>query len=416
VNSPTPDAVARHRSAPGTGVPGPGADLDGLLATRLRRGLAGTVLSGRRASVLFDAGHGDVWTVDLHHGRGTARRGGTADPTVYVRGVPAVLADIVAGRTSGVEAFLDGRITVRGDLALALQMDGMWAARDDAPPEHPRSHEAVVMGVRTSWLEAGPPDAPPVVLLHGLGATNASMLPLLELARDHRVLAPDSPGFGASEAPPSPYSSPWYAAWLEAFQVHTASRPAVLIGNSMGGRVALEAGLAHPASVRALVLLAPSPAFRRLRQYVPVVRLLSPQLARLPMLPMSHRVVVESLRGMLSVPERLPQSWYDAAADEAVRVFRSPAHRVAFFSVARQIYLEEAHGRHGFWDRLPGLLPPALFVWGDRDRLVPASFSRHVADALPSAGSIVMEDCGHVPQYEHPEETSSLVRGFLDTV
>ena len=397
--------------------PGRGADLDGLLAARLRRGLAGTVLAGRTASVVFDAGHGDVWTVHLERGRGRARRGGTASPTVHVRGDRGDLADIVAGRTSGVAAFLDGRITVRGDLALALQMDGMWATRHEAPPEHPRAGEAVVMGVRTAWLEAGPPDAPPVVLLHGLGATNASMLPLLvELARDHRVLAPDSPGFGASDAPASSYSSAWYAAWLEAFQIRTASRPAVLIGNSMGGRVALEAGLAHPGSVRALVLLAPSPAFRRLRQYVPFVRLLTPQVARLPQPALPHRLVVEGLRGMMSVPDRLPPSWYDAAADEAVRVLRSPAHRVAYLSVARQIYLEEAHGRHGFWDRLPGLLPPALFVWGDRDRLVPASFAQHVSDALPTAASIVLEDCGHVPHYEHPSDTSSLVRGFLDTL
>ena len=103
----------------------------------------------------------------------------------------------------------------------------------------------------------------------------------------------------------------------------------------------------------------------------------------------------------------------DAAADEAVRVFRSPAHRVAFFSSARQIYLEDAYGRHGFWDRLPGLLPPALFLWGDRDRLVPSSFARHVADCLPDAGSVVLEDCGHVPQFEHPAETNALLRGFM---
>ena len=87
--------------------------------------------------------------------------------------------------------------------------------------------------------------------------------------------------------------------------------------------------------------------------------------------PPSHGLVVEAIRSMMSVPSRLPKTWYDAAADEAVRVMRSPAHRVAFFSCARQIYLEEAYGRHGFWARLPGLMPPALFVWGDRDRLVP---------------------------------------------
>lgn len=397
--------------------PQPGADLDVLLAGRLLRGLGGSVLAGRTARVLLDSGQGDLWTVDLEGGRGHARRGGTAAPTLTVRGSTATLAEIVSGRVSGVDAFLDGRVTVRGDLALALQLDGVFTSLVDRPVTHPRAHHEVVMGVRTAWLEAGDPAAPPVVLLHGLGATNASMLPVLaDLARDHRVLAPDAPGFGASEAPHVSYRSAWFAAWVEAFQTHTGSRGAVLIGNSMGGRIALEAGLGHPHSVRALVLLAPSPAFRRLRQYVPFVRLLSPQLARLPMPALSHRLAIESIRGMMSVPDRLPAAWYDAAADEAVRVFRSPAHRAAFLTCARQIYLEEAHGRQGFWDRLPGLAPPALFLWGDRDRLVPASFARHVSNALPEAASIVLEDSGHVPHFEHPELTSALIRGFLDSL
>jgi pimeloyl-ACP methyl ester carboxylesterase len=167
--------------------------------------------------------------------------------------------------------------------------------------------------------------------------------------------------------------------------------------------------------VRGVVLLTPSPAFRALRQWVPLVRFVTPQLARLPM-PMSHRLIVEGIRSMFSVPERLPDTWYDAAADEALRVLRSTPHRVAFFSTARQIYLEDAYGRHGFWNRLPALAPPALFVWGDRDRLVPSSFARHVHDALPEAGSIVMEDCGHVPQFEHPEETMAMLRGFMEAL
>ncbi|MCW2777943.1 MAG: hypothetical protein JWN17_1668 [Frankiales bacterium] len=393
-----------------------GADLDTVLTTRLRRSLAGTALADRQATVVLDAGESGVWTVEVSGGRGRARRGSAKDPTLLVRGSAPVLAEVVSGQTSGVHAFLDGRLTVRGDLALSLQLDGLFEDPHD-PASYPRWREVKALGVRTSYLEAGPADAPPVVLLHGLGATNASMLPLLaDLAKDHRVLSPDNPGFGSSDAPKSPYTSSWFAAWLEAFQVATASRGAVLVGNSLGGRIAIEAGLAHPKSVRALVLLAPSPAFRRIRNFVPMVRVMPASLARLPMPPPSHGMVVEAIRAMMSVPDRLPKTWYDAAADEAVKVLRSPAHRVAFFSCARQIYLEEAYGRNGFWARLPGLMPPALFVWGDRDRLVPASFARHVADALPDAGSVVMEDCGHVPQFEHPEETLALVRGFLSGV
>jgi pimeloyl-ACP methyl ester carboxylesterase len=391
-----------------------GADLDTLFTSRLRRGLEGTVLATRRATIVFDATDGGVWTVEIGGGRGRARRGSAPDPTLLVRSRAATLADVVCGRRSGVTAFLDGDLTVRGDLALSLQLDGMFAHERDRPAHFARAEQTTAMGVRTCYLEAGPADAPPVLLLHGLGATNASMLPVLDdLAADHRVLAPDLPGFGASAAPSAPYNAPWFAAWVEAFQRVTDSRGAVLVGNSLGGRVALEAGLSHPASVRALVLLTPSPAFRRLRQWVPLVRVVTPELARVPM-PMSHRLVVEGIRGMFSDPDRLPRPWYDAAADEAVRVLRSRSHRVAFFSAARQIYLEDAYGKHGFWHRLPGLIPPALFLWGDRDRLVPSSFARHVADSLPGAGQIVLEDCGHVPQFEHPLETMAMVRGFLE--
>ncbi len=402
--------------------PGPvghpaGRDLDAILAERLVRDLRGTVLARRAARLHLETDLGDAWTVVVTGGAARARRGTRVAPTARLEAPAEVLADVVGGRLPVPQAFADGRLRVRGDLGTVLQLDALFPPPTASPPTHPRSHEADVMGVRTTWLAAGPAGAPPVVLLHGLASTGVSMVPLLsDLARDHRVLVPDLPGSGTSAAPASPYSSAWFAAWLAAFQAATDSRGAVLIGNSLGGRIALEAGLARPAQVRALVLLAPSPAFRRLREYVPLVRLVPPQLARLPLPRMSHRLVVEMLRGMLSAPERLPDAWYDAVADDVVRVHRSAAHRVALLSAARQIYLEEAHGRRGFWDRLAGLEPPALFVWGDRDRLVPASFARHVADVLPGSASLVLEDCGHVPQYEQPEDVSALVRGFLGTL
>ena len=86
---------------------------------------------------------------------------------------------------------------------------------------------------------------------------------------------------------------------------------------------------------------------------------------------------------------------------------------MAFFSAARQIYLEEAEGEHGFWERLRALATPSLFLFGDRDQLVPAKFARHVTAALPGVESVVLEDCGHVPQFEQPARTHALVREFL---
>jgi pimeloyl-ACP methyl ester carboxylesterase len=130
-------------------------------------------------------------------------------------------------------------------------------------------------------------------------------------------------------------------------------------------------------------------------------------------LPMSHRAVMAGIRLMFSRPDRLPDSWYAAGADEFLRVMRDWPHRRAFYATLRQIYVEEPFGTRGFWTRLTGVTAPALFVWGERDRLVPASFARHVSTALPNSRSVVLPDCGHVPQFELPDRTLELTREFL---
>jgi pimeloyl-ACP methyl ester carboxylesterase len=386
-------------------------NLDALFSARVRQGV-GAALADETGVVVFSAPPAGAWSVHLDQGRVRLTRGAAAKPRATVTADPATLASVLDGRLSGVEAFLSHGLTVRGDLALALQMDGAFDV-GIRPATHPVARVRQVLGVRSAYLEAGPREAPPVVLLHGLGATNASMLPLLaDLSRDHRVIAPDFPGFGASGAPHWRYRAADLARWLDAFLAVVNASPVTLIGNSLGGRVAIELGLTAPAKVDRMVLLCPSPAFRRLRQFGPLVKVLPPD-AVVPPLPIPHRAVVGGIRAMFSQPDRLPKSWYDAAADEHVRVMRDYRHRRAFFSCLKQIYLEEAFGDHGFWDRLPRMDRPALFIWGDRDRLVPASFERHVVAALPDARSVCLPDSGHVPQFEHPAETLRLTREFL---
>jgi pimeloyl-ACP methyl ester carboxylesterase len=296
-------------------------------------------------------------------------------------------------------------------LNLGLQLDGAFAVQ--RPNDHPRAGVVTPLGVRTTYIEAGDPAAPAVVCLHGLGATAASLLPVvLGLADGYRVIAPDLPGFGDSGAPRWRYRAGDFGRWFPAFLSAVGVERAHVIGNSLGGRVALEAGLVAADRVDRLVLLCPAPALRRLRQFVPVVRLLSPELARLR-IPMSHRAVMAGIRLMFSQPTRLPESWFAAGADEFLRVMRDWPHRRAFYSTLRQIYVEEPFGTRGFWTRLTHITAPALFVWGERDRLVPASFARHVTTALPNSRSVVLPDCGHVPQFELPDRTLALTREFL---
>jgi pimeloyl-ACP methyl ester carboxylesterase len=118
-------------------------------------------------------------------------------------------------------------------------------------------------------------------------------------------------------------------------------------------------------------------------------------------------------RSLFADSKRIDSAWHEAAADEFLRIFSTARGRMAFFSALREIYLDVPHGPRGFWTRLPALSRPALFLWGDRDPLVPAKFARHVESALPQATSIVLPDCGHVPHFEYPRRTHRLIREFL---
>lgn len=401
-------AVPRRRKSDS---PHPAEAMDGLITRRLRERL-GDALGFRTATVRLDAGADGSWLIAIRNGQPSLAAGtGPADTTITAS--IAILRDVVGGAKSGTGAFLSGDLTVRGDLNLALALDGAFIEVPGRPTTWPQMRTVRAGRVRTSYLEAGPPDAPVVVMLHGLAATNASLLPLVwDIAETHHVIAPDLVGFGNTDKPRQRYDAAHFHRWLVDFLDALEIPQAHLVGNSLGGRVALELGIDSPERVTSLSLLCPSPAFRRLRQFIPLVRLLRPELLAIG-LPVRHRIVVEGIRAMFSEPNRLPGPWYDAAADEFIRVSRKPAARVALGSALREIYLERSAGDRGFYTRLATLQVPALFVWGDRDRLVPSSFSRHISAAAPNARTVILADSGHVPQFEHRKITTDLVREML---
>ncbi len=365
----------------------------------------------RRFRIVFETPSG-AWTVDVRDGDAELARGRRARATVTVDSDPATLLDVVTGRLAAVQAFLEHRLSMRGNIALALELDDLLPPAE-RHPRAPRVHRVDAGGVDTFYLEAGRRGAPVVVLIHGLGATSASFLPTLwDLSVDHHVLAVDLPGFGETDKPVRPLHPAFFARWLVSFLDAVSVERAHLVGNSMGGRVAIEAALRFPARVDRIGLLAPSLAWRRFRVGARLVRLLRPEIAAMP-LPMLHRLAVGVLRSLFADPRRISQAALDAAADEFVRVFATPRGRIAFFHAAREIYLEHPHGDDGFWTRLRSLSRPALFIFGDKDWLVPRAFLRHVREAAPGAEGETFHDCGHVPQFELPEQTHARLRRFF---
>jgi pimeloyl-ACP methyl ester carboxylesterase len=326
-------------------------------------------------------------------------------PDASIAAGARVWRELAADLGAGMAAYRAGRLSVPRNMHAGV---GFLAATSaDRRAGRLRFRSVETRGPRLSTLEAGRGE--PVLALHGLGATKGSFLPTVAGLSDRfRVIAVDQPGFGDSDKPiGAAYDARYFARaavdLLDALEIDRAH----LVGNSLGGRVALEVGLTRPERVRRIGLLCPSLAWRRGRPWVPLLRLTRPELGLVQLAP---RPVVEAV-----VHRMIPDAeggWVSAGVDEFLRAYLTRSGRAAFYAAARQIYLDEPHGAEGFWTRLGSLEPPTLFVWGRHDRLVPLAFARHVTDVLPSARQLELP-CGHVPQIELPARTNDALARFF---
>ncbi|HEX2057592.1 MAG TPA: alpha/beta fold hydrolase [Actinomycetota bacterium] len=318
-----------------------------------------------------------------------------------------------AGRMSGIEAFAQRRLVVRGSIDKSLLFEPLF----DRPRAGGLQYEVddVKVGrLKVSRLVAGDPDAPPVLLLHGLGASKASWLTVVpQLARRYRVIAIDLPGFGSTSKPRGRYDAPWFATHVLSFMEVTGLHGALVAGNSMGGRVAMEIAMREPRMVRAIACLCPVAAFYE-RPFLWAARMARPEAGILtPRLPRAY--LAEQLRRLFSDPKRLHDDWYEAAIDDFLQTWRRPTARLAFLASLKNIYVDEPDGEAGFWARLAKLRVPALYVYGRQDVLISARFGGKVAKALPAAKVEVWDDCGHAPQLEHPDRTAAAMLDFFAT-
>jgi pimeloyl-ACP methyl ester carboxylesterase len=331
-------------------------------------------------------------------------------PDVTIDTDSATWLRLRAGELSGLDAFRRRLLSVRGNLDLAVAFEGLFRLPGDRPPLL-RIEDVPVGRHRVSTLTMG--SGHPVLLIHGLGGTRASMFDAASaLSERYRVHAIDLPGFGSSSKPAvGGYNARWFAGIVLELMDQLGIESAHVVGNSMGGRIGIEVGLAAPDRVTALGLLCPAVAWVK-RGFHPIVRLLRPEFGMLPH-GFARSMVAAQFWALFHDRDAIDPAVGELIVDEFRRIYQNAGARYAFLASARNIYLEAPFGRNGFYERLAGLQPPALFVWGSHDRLVPAGFSRHVERWLPSAHQVTLQGCGHVPQVERPEETNDLLCAFF---
>ncbi|HXA30172.1 MAG TPA: alpha/beta fold hydrolase [Candidatus Angelobacter sp.] len=295
--------------------------------------------------------------------------------------------------------------------------------RDDAPgdgrarrpaAEHIRSHHARIGDVDAHWLAAG--RGSPVVLVHGLGNSSLVWRRVIQgLAPHHLVIAPDLPGFGhSSPARRRPLLRAYDEFLAELIERAAPGQRAAVVGNSVGGAVALRLAATHPALVSRLVLVDPAgvgqgiPAWWSLVRFEPLVRLVSAVPLSLTPRPVLERVIGEAYRRM---------AFADPAnvSERSVHLFaerlnsRARIHR----------FLRNAHDvvdafRSEVQDLEAPVDVPVLAIWGRQDRLVPLSDALALLERIGGLEVRIIDDAGHSPQLEAPEAFLDAVGPFLD--
>jgi pimeloyl-ACP methyl ester carboxylesterase len=279
--------------------------------------------------------------------------------------------------------------------------------------------EVTLDGGRVRYLVAG--FGRPLLLLHGVGESSASWRGVLpRLADRYTVYAPDLPGYGASdplapgtEGGPTPERfAAVMAAFLDTLTAADAG-PAVVVGHSLGGGIALELALGHPELVGRLVLEDAAglghyvhPALRALT--LPGYGDLGARMGRTG-LGAAHRAWAR-IPLMFARPHRAPSDW----VAEQRRLGTLPHHLPTSLAALRA-QVGPFGQRRVLLDALPQLQIPTLLIWGAQDMVVPVSQARTAVARLRHGQLAVVPGCGHLPHLERPGHFLDALHAF-DTV
>jgi pimeloyl-ACP methyl ester carboxylesterase len=249
-------------------------------------------------------------------------------------------------------------------------------------------------------------DAVPIILIHG---TSASLHTwegwVRELRERHRVISFDLPGFGLTGPSPSgDYSATANVRFMGSLMDRLNIQHCVLVGNSLGGNIALETTFAFPDRVDKLVLI-DSGGYPSVSTSVPI----GFRIARIPGLNhlmqsiLPRGMIESSLRNVYGDPSKVTPQLIDQYFDMTLR----EGNRAALIGRLSQTNFGSDAAR------IATLKLPTLIIWGGRDRLIPPENAQRFHRDIAGSQLVIFDDLGHVPQEEDPVRSVAAVENFL---
>jgi pimeloyl-ACP methyl ester carboxylesterase len=272
-------------------------------------------------------------------------------------------------------------------------------------------HTAMLSGHELWYLDSG--EGPTILFLHGLTGSHRNWEHLVEkLNSDHRVLAPDLFGHGASEKLMGDYSLGAHAATLRDLLDRLDIDRVTLVGHSFGGGIAMQLCYLFPERVERLVLVSSGGLGRSVS---PLLRA-----ATLPGAGWVLPVIASGwVRGRVETVGRVlgSRGWRPSSdTTEIWRGFTSLADadsRRAFLATTRGV-IDPGGQTVSAHDHLPQALDiPTLVVWGTRDRMIPAWHATTAHDVIADSHIVLFEGAGHFPHLDEPERFAQLLSDFI---
>jgi pimeloyl-ACP methyl ester carboxylesterase len=262
----------------------------------------------------------------------------------------------------------------------------------------------------------------PLLMVHGLGGNALNWMAVgPAMARNHRALAIDLAGFGQTPLHGRSTTVAANAQLVYDFIETVIGEPVVLMGNSMGGHIAILEAASHPDWVHSMVLVDPAIPGTHVSRPEPLMlatmaALSVPGLAQTLL---DHRVralgpeglVKEALALVCADPARVSREV--VAAHEQLTRERDHLGRQngrAFVQASRSIGIGMADPR--FWSRVAAVTAPTLVIHGSQDRLIPLAAARELIRRRPDWSLDVLDGVGHVPMMEAPHDFMSALQDW----
>ena len=292
---------------------------------------------------------------------------------------------------------------------LTRPVDVDWERSGDLVYHRDHSHFIEVEGVPVHYQEAGDPDAPPLILIHGCVSSTLVwaevFLPLASAG--FRVIVPDLLGYGFSGKPAqADYTIEAQAHMIVGLMKRLEIPSAILVGSSYGGAVAATVALDHPDRVQRLVLIG-AVTNDEPKKFL---------LLRATSSPLLGDVLAPLLLGSRWVlRQRMKRSYHRSGRVFDENKLATRHHALSTVNTQRAVLRTLRRWHATYIQREAHLIKqPTLLIWGENDPEIPLSDGEHLRDAMPNARLIVFRKCGHLPQEEFPQQFVQVVAGFCN--